>query len=112
MEITIRELKNVDVVEVAGRIDSSTAQQLDQALKGLVENRRTRIVLDLAQVDYCSSAGLRSMVSCLREVQKPIFSGDLRIAQPSTRVQEVLSLAGLDSVFKIYDDQVGAVGSF
>jgi len=112
MEITIRELKNVDVVEVSGRVDSSTAPQLDQALKGLVDNRRTRIVLDLAQVDYCSSAGLRSMVSCLRQVQKPVFGGDLRLAQPSERVRDVLSLAGLDSVFKIFDDQVGAVGSF
>jgi anti-sigma B factor antagonist len=112
MDVTIREFKNVDLVEVTGRVDSSTAPKLDQVLKGLVDKGRSRIVLDLKDVDYLSSAGLRAMISCLREVQKPIFGGDLRIAQPSQRVMEVLELAGLDAVLKIYDDQVGAVGSF
>jgi len=111
MEITVRELKNVDIVSVSGRVDSNTAPRLDQTLKGLADNRRHHIVLDLAQVEYLSSAGLRAMVSCLRNVQKP-FGGDLRLAQPSERVAEVLELAGLDTVFDIYQDQVGAVGSF
>ena len=112
MEITIREFKNVDLVEVSGRVDSNTAPKLDQVLKGLVDKGRTRIVLDLHDVEYLSSAGLRAMISTLREVQKPVFGGDLRVARPSQRVMEVLELAGLDSVLKIYEDQVAAVGSF
>lgn len=112
MEITTRELKAVDVVKITGRVDSHTAPKLDQVLKGLVDNRRTRIVLDLSEVEYLSSAGLRAMVSCLREVQKPLIGGDLRLASLSKRAAEVLELAGLDQVFKIYNDIVGAVGSF
>ncbi len=110
MEITVRELKNVDVVTVSGRVDSSTAPRLDQTLKGLVDNRRNRIVLDMARVEYLSSAALRAMVSCLRSVQK--WRGNLHIAQPSQRVADVLNLAGLDVVFKVFDDVVEAVGSF
>jgi anti-sigma B factor antagonist len=112
MEITTRELKDVDVVTVTGRVDSRTAPKLDQVLKGLVDNRRTHIVLDLAGVEYMSSAGLRAMVSCLREARKSGSGNDLRLANPSQRVQEVLDLAGLTQVFKVYEDQVGAVGSF
>ena len=112
MEITTRQLKDVDVVTVSGRVDSRTAPKLDQVLKGLADNRRMHIVIDLAGVEYMSSAGLRALVSCLREVQKPILGGDLRLANPSQRVREVLDLAGLTQVFKVYDDQVGAVGSF
>ena len=112
MEITVRELKDVDVVAVVGRVDSNTAPQMDQALKGLVDNGRYKIVLDLAGVDYMSSAGLRAMVSCMREVKKGVRMGDLRLANPSERVAEVLELAGLDQVFSVFDDQVGAVGSF
>lgn len=110
MEITVRELKDVDVVAVSGRVDSSTAPRLDQTLKGLVDNRRYRIVLDLAQVEYMSSAGLRAMVSCLRSVQKRF--GNVHVAQPSDKVKEVLDLAGLDVVFDVFEDQVGAVGAF
>ena len=112
MEITIRELYAVDVVTVVGRVDSSTAPQLDQVLKGLVDNGRFKLVLDLAGVAYMSSAGLRAMVSCLREVKKGVRMGDLRLAAPSARVAEVLELAGLNQVFQIFEDQEGAVGSF
>jgi len=106
MEIAARELKSVDVLTVSGRVDSSTAPRLDQTLKGLLDNKRSRIVLDLSGVAYLSSAGLRTMVSCRRS------GGDLRLANPSKRVKQVLELAGLDVVFKIYKDQVAAVGSF
>ena len=112
MEITIRELKDVDVVTVVGRVDGNTAPQLDQVLKGLVDNGRLKLVLYLAGVDYMSSAGLRAMVSCLKEVRKGIRMGDLRLAGPSPRVAEVLELAGLNQVFQIFEDQVGAVGSY
>jgi anti-anti-sigma factor len=79
MEITVRELRDVDVVTVVGRVDSNTAPQMDQALKGLVDNGRFKIVLDLAGVEYMSSAGLRAMVSCMREVKKGVRLGDLRL---------------------------------
>ena len=110
MEITVREFKKVDLVAVTGRVDSSTAPRLDQTLQGLVDNRRFRIVLDLSAVEYLSSAGLRAMVSCMRSVRK--WNGNLHVAQPSARVTDVLELAGLDAVFDIFEDQVGAVGSF
>ena len=112
MDITVRELKDVDVVSVTGRVDSNTSPKLDQTLKGLVENGRYKLVLDLAGVEYMSSAGLRAMVSCLREVKKGVRTGDLRLTNPSERVADVLDLAGLDEVFQVFDDQVGAVGSF
>ncbi len=110
MEITVRELKKVDVVTVTGRVDSSSAPRMDQTLKGLTDNRRFRLVLDLSGVDYMSSAGLRAMVTCLRNVQK--WNGNLHLANPSKRVAEVLDLAGLDVVFEVFEDQVEAVGSF
>ncbi|MEN8097752.1 MAG: STAS domain-containing protein [Chloroflexota bacterium] len=112
MEVTIRALKSVDLVEVAGRVDSVSAPRLDQALKDLMQNGRYKIALDLKGVEYMSSSGLRAIVSCLREVHKPIFGGNLVIVQPSERVRDVLEISGLDSVLNVYDDQVGAIGSF
>ena len=50
------------------------------------------------------------MVRVLKRVKRT--GGDLRIANPSERVREVLELAGLDSIFEIYPTQVEAVGSF
>ncbi len=101
---------SVDVVKVAGRVDSSNAPELDSALKGLQDSNRYKFVIDLAQVDYMSSAGLRTLVSALRTSKKR--SGDVRLARPSERVTEVLELAGLTSLFQIFNDQTAAVGSY
>ena len=79
-------------------------------MKKLVDAEKTQIVLDLLNVEYMSSAGLRAMVSTLKSVKR--VNGDLRIANPSPRVEEVLRLAGLTSIFSIYRSRDEAVNSF
>jgi anti-sigma B factor antagonist len=110
MELSTNEIQQVTVMTVSGRVDSATAPDLENALKQLVDGNKNRIVLDLTGVDYMSSAGLRAMVSTLKSVKRA--SGDLRLANPSSRVAEVLRLAGLTSIFSIYPSQTDAVNSF
>ncbi|MFO7662245.1 MAG: STAS domain-containing protein [Chloroflexota bacterium] len=109
VDIQVEDLKRVELVTVSGRIDSSNAAEFDAVLKEVAE-RKQNVVLDLGGVDYISSAGLRAIVALLRETKK--HRGDVRLANPSERVVEVLSLAGLDSLFQVYDSQTSAVGSF
>jgi len=110
MQISSRELKRVNVVTVGGRVDSAAAPDLEKTLQGLVENRRNQLVIELADVEYMSSAGLRALVSALKAAKKG--GGDLIIARPSARVREVIDLAGLTSIFTMHDDTLEAVGSF
>ena len=110
MDISTRELKRVNVVTVGGRVDSAAAPDLERMFQSLLDGRRHQIVVELADVEYMSSAGLRALVSALKAAKKG--GGDLVIARPSTRVREVIELAGLTSVFTMHDDLVEAVGSF
>lgn len=110
MKIQTSELKRVTLFEVSGRIDSTNANELGEALNAAIDTGRTQIVVDLSDVEYMSSAGLREMVAALKRVKRGI--GDVRLANPSERVKEVLELAGLDTIFSVYDTQVEAVGSF
>jgi anti-anti-sigma factor len=110
MNIETRELKHVSVVKVSGRVDSATAPNLDQALLNLLNAGRSQITLDLEEVEYMSSAGLRVLVSTQKAAKKS--GGRLALANSSPRVKEVLDLAGLVPVFDIYPDVVEAVGSF
>ncbi len=110
LEITTQEMKRVDLITVSGRVDSSTAPELEEALQGRLDDGRHNLVLDLSDVNYLSSAGLRAMVSALRACKKK--GGDVRVANPSERVEEVLELAGLDALFESYDNVTLAVGSF
>lgn len=109
--ISTESFKRVDVVSAAGRIDSSTAPDFDAALKQIYqENGRHKIVVELSGTQYMSSAGLRAIVAAHRDCKKK--GGDVRLAAPSERVTEVLSLAGLDAIFSIFPDTTSAVGSF
>ena len=110
MEITTQDFKRVAVMSVTGRVDSATAPELESQLRTLVDGGKTHIVLDLKNVEYMSSAGLRAMVSTLKAVKR--VNGDLRLANPSARVEEVLHLAGLTSIFTMFPTQEAAVGSF
>jgi anti-anti-sigma factor len=111
MEISISEGQNrVDVVTVSGRVDSATAPELEKKIRELFDKRRHQIVVDLAGVEYMSSAGLRTLVSSLKTAKS--HGGNLVIAQPSARAHEVIELAGLNTVLAIYDNVVDAVRVF
>ncbi len=111
VDIDILDRDNVSLVQVRGRVDSTNADQLGEALAQQIENGHTQLVLDLAGVEYMSSAGLREIVSALKRVKRSA-GGDVRIAQPSYRVREVLEMAGLDTILQIYPTQLDAVGSY
>ena len=110
IDINVSGLQQVTLVEVSGRVDSMNASELGVALANEIDGGRTLLVLDLAGVDYMSSAGLRELVNSLKRAKKA--TGDLRLAQPSERVREVLEMAGLDTIFQIFETQTEAVGSY
>lgn len=110
VEIQVSGRDQVTLVEVHGRVDSMTASSLGEALNRELDNGNVHVVLDLSSVDYMSSAGLREIVTALKKAKRG--AGDLRLAQPSDRVREVLEMAGLDTIFRIFSTQAEAVGSF
>ena len=110
MKIERLRQSDVDVFRIAGRIDSTTAPDLDDALHAAADGSDPRIVVDLEAAEYISSAGLRALVSAAKAARRR--QGDVRIARPSQRVSEVLKLAGLESIFSLHADLDTAVASF
>jgi anti-anti-sigma factor len=110
IEFQVSELDQVTLIVVSGRIDGMNAEELGETLTCEIERGARQIVLDLANVSYMSSAGLRELVAAYRKLHGS--TGDLRLAQPSSRVQDVLEMSGLDTIFQIYLTQTEAVGSY
>lgn len=111
LKINVREYKRVDLVEVAGRVDSSTAPQLEQALKKIIKDGHYRIVVDLAETEFMSSAGLRALLSALKDVRR-FNRGDVRLSSMPEKIKKAFDLAGFLELFKVYDNAVDAVGEF
>lgn len=110
--VNAKQLKRVDLVQVEGRVDSSTAPQFEQAIQKIIDDGRYRLVVDLTGAEYMSSAAFRVLISALKQVKKGARRGDVRLAGVSPKLLETFKLGGFDELFKFYDRQVDAVGSF
>ncbi len=111
METTTREFKRCTVIEVSGRIDSATAPELAAVLDELMEQGKYNLILDLGEVDFISSAGLRVLIDTQKRCQHP-HRGRLVLTNVPERIYQAFDLAGFVSLFDFYDEQVEAVGSF
>jgi len=110
MEIETKSLKRADVVKVSGRVDSSTAPDLEKVLKELMEQGNFRIVVDMSDLKFISSAGLRVLISTAKTCRR-WNRGDVFLAALPKEIQGAFELAGLTRVFKIFPDAVDAVGN-
>lgn len=111
MEVTTNQLKRCDLVKATGRIDSATAPQLAEVLTEIHENGRFRIVFDMTDVDFISSAGLRVLISA-QKTCKRWNRGEVVLAGVPQKIYDVLDLAGFVPLFKFFDTDAEAVGSF
>ena len=110
VDISVTGHNQITLMEVSGRIDSFNANELGDALTGEIDGGNIQIVLDLGNVEFMSSAGLRELVNSLKRTKRA--GGDLRLAQPSDRVREVLEMSGLDTVLRIYASHTDAINSY
>lgn len=111
MEVTTKELRRCDLVIAKGRIDTATVKTLSEALAKIKEAGRYKIVLNMKDVTYISSAGLSELIDT-QNTCKYLKRGELVLAEVPSRIREVFELAGLTPLFKLFDTEIEAVGNF
>lgn len=112
MQIQTEAMKRCELITVSGRIDSSTAPDLEKALLGLIQTGQKNVVVNLHDTEFISSAGLKALLSALMKVRKMIPSGDVVISEIRPELKESFDLVGFDRLFKFFEEDVQAVGSF
>jgi anti-sigma B factor antagonist len=110
MEITVINYKNCDVVKVVGRVDSATAPKLSEALEALVNDGHFKIVVDLTDAEYMSSAGFRALLAAQKECKK-FNRGEVALAVVPETIKSALDLTGMTTLFSTYDEVAAAVGN-
>jgi len=111
MEVTTTTLKRCDLVKAKGRIDSETATAFSDAIQKVLGQERFHIVLDFSNVDFISSAGLRVLIATQKTCRR-FNRGEIVLSNLKPKILSSLDLAGFTSLFKIYDDNIAAIGSF
>ncbi|MCZ7539644.1 MAG: STAS domain-containing protein [Anaerolineae bacterium] len=110
MNITEREQNSVTIFALEGRVDSEGALDLDLALQTAVSEGKRKIVLEMDQVRYINSAGLRTLADILTQVRAD--QGDLKLVNLSQRVARVFQIIGFEKFFSIYATVDEALASF
>ena len=110
MKLNISKIGDVITIILKGRIDASVAPDVEQKLLSLISGGSCKLVADLSEVWFITSAGLRVLVASLKEAKRG--RGDLRLAGIQGQVQEVLDITGLSTIFKIYACAEDAARSF
>lgn len=110
MEVLTEQFKHCDLLKVKGRIDSATSPKLSEVLDAIVADGRYKIVIDMTELEYMSSAGFRALIAAQRNCKK-YSRGEVALASVPANVQSALELAGFTTLFKIFSDSTTAVGN-
>ena len=99
--LQIHEERKDDVLVLApsGRIDAVTSDDLERRLLALVAARGARLVIDLAEVEYISSAGLRVLLRLAKKAKEQ--SGRVVLSSLGPAVRQVFELAGFLTLFEV-----------
>lgn len=98
MIIDIKTKQDKIVLKVCGRLDTATAPQLEEELKGETEGRK-EIVLDFSELEYISSAGLRVLLSAHKVMKKQ--NGKLVVQNANEEVREVFVITGFSEIMDL-----------
>ena len=101
---------NVICVKVEGRLDAATVPAFEQALQRLLLEGQARLVVDLGEVNYISSSGLRVLLTARRQSRSR--GGDLFLCSLRPRVKEIFEMVGFLSVFGVYAASEEAAAAF
>ncbi len=102
--------EGISEVRVDGVIDTLTAGDLAEVMESLIHRERYRIVIDLAGVDYISSAGWGIIISHIKEVRSQ--EGDIKLANMVPDVYEIFELLEFDNVLKVFGSVSDAASDF
>jgi anti-anti-sigma factor len=110
MNIIERDQNGVTVFELEGRVDTQGAVDMDLALEAAVSGGKYKMVLDMAEVNYISSAGLRTLADVVTRNREA--GGDLKLVAVNRKVLRVLRIIGFDRFFTLYDTVEEAIADF
>jgi len=101
MNITEKTRGKWTLLALEGRIDSQGAVDLDLALQAALADGKQYLLLDLRNVPYINSSGLRALADVLTQLQKD--GGDLQLVDMHPKVKRVFEIIGFDNFFTIHE---------
>jgi len=111
MKLLNKEVDGITVIELEGSVlGGPDATVLNDMLHSLTEKRKKKIVVDLSGVQGMNSSGLSMLITGLTTMKNA--GGDLKIAAASKKIESLLAITKLTTVFELYPSVRKAIESF
>jgi stage II sporulation protein AA (anti-sigma F factor antagonist) len=107
MTLPSEKIGEILVVSPVGQINSANAADIESGLLAWVEKGERQCVLDLGQLDYISSAGLRVVLMLAKRLKQS--SGQLVLCSLQPQVHEVFDISGFLSILTVVDSRPAAL---
>jgi len=111
LTINSRQAGDVTILDLSGKITIGEGSvQLREAVRGLLESGNKKVLLNLGDVSYVDSSGIGELVSSYTTTSNT--GGQLKLLNLTKKIQDLLMITKLLTVFQVYDSEQEAVASF
>ena len=111
MKFTTKESKGITVIELSGNVlGGPDAGSLNNQLRTLLESKKHKVIVDLADVQFINSSGLGMLIGGLTTMKNG--GGELKLARASEKIKHLLDMTKLSGVFDVHDSVPSAIDAF
>ena len=104
LTVTSREKSGITFISMQGSLSATTAEQGNKDLKKIVDAGAKKVVLNLAEVDYISSGGIRVLI--LMSKQLNTVQGEMKVSAAKGMVKEALEASGFHLLNRVYGSNI------
>ena len=110
MELNINDQEGICVIDISGNLDTTTAPEAEQKINDLLNEDTSKIVINLSDTGFVSSAGLRVFLSTAKQITAK--GGAVKFYGANDVVQEILDISGFSGILDIRNSLNEALASF
>lgn len=104
LTVTSRENAGITFVRMQGSLSATTAEQGNQEMTKVIDTGAKKVVINLADVDYISSGGIRVLILACKQLNN--VQGELKIAAAKGMVKEALEASGFNLLNRVYGSNI------
>jgi anti-anti-sigma factor len=110
MNIIERTINDVTVLDLEGNLALNENARFRKYISGAIDAGAHKLIVNLSRVKYMDSRGLGELISCYTALRR--VNGRVKLLHLSDRLQYLLAITKLDSVFETFDSETAAVSGF
>lgn len=107
MEFETASEGETQIVTIRGGLDMNDSTQFESHLEAMVENGSRKILVDLTELEFITSSGLRVLLATAKRLQA--LDGEISVFGPNQTVREIFEISGFSALLKVFDSRGAAL---